>query len=116
MRKSQFTGAKIIAIVRECDAEGMTVEPCAKKRHTLPAGLSRPAPRVIASSAGIGTPCGRTAGTLIAHAPRRCSLLPSCYRGRVQWCVSAGLGAPSRSPTCRSTPAAAKRLGCIAVV
>jgi len=41
MRKSQFTDAQIVAIVRESEAEGVTVEQCAKKHGITSTTLFR---------------------------------------------------------------------------
>ncbi len=41
MRKSQFTDAQIVAIVRESEGEDMTVEQCAKKHGITPTTLFR---------------------------------------------------------------------------
>ena len=41
MRKSKFSDAQIVAIVRESEAEGMTVEQCAKKHGITPTTLYR---------------------------------------------------------------------------
>ena len=41
MRKSHFTDAQIIAIVRESEAEGVTVEQVAKKHGVTPTTLFR---------------------------------------------------------------------------
>ena len=41
MRKSKFTDAQIVAIVRESQAEGVTVEQCAKKHGITPTTLFR---------------------------------------------------------------------------
>ena len=41
MRKSQFTDAQIVAIVRESEGEGLTVEQCAKKHGITPTTLFR---------------------------------------------------------------------------
>ena len=41
MRKSKFTDAQIVAIVRESLAEGVTVELCAKKHGITPTTLFR---------------------------------------------------------------------------
>ena len=41
MRKSKFTDAQIVAIVRESQAEGVTIEQCAKKHGITPTTLFR---------------------------------------------------------------------------
>ena len=41
MRKSQFTDAQIVAIVRESEGEGVTVAQCAKKHGITPTTLFR---------------------------------------------------------------------------
>ena len=41
MRKSKFTDAQIVAIVRESQAEGVTVEQVAKKHGITPPTLYR---------------------------------------------------------------------------
>ena len=41
MRKSKFADAQIVAIVRESQAEGVTVEQCAKKHGITPTTLFR---------------------------------------------------------------------------
>ena len=41
MRKSQFTDAQIVAIVRESESEGLTVEQCAKKNGITSTTLFR---------------------------------------------------------------------------
>ena len=41
MRKSLFTDAQIVAIVRESEGEGLTVEQCAKKHGITPTTLFR---------------------------------------------------------------------------
>ena len=41
MRKSKFSDAQIVAIVRESEAEGVSVEQCAKKHGITPTTLFR---------------------------------------------------------------------------